>query len=126
MNPKQTGGHLFLFVAFLSMCLQLPQDIHTDLTFGFFGSETNLTLPKCNGLAPINSTCKELSSFCENTTYISGPQSAAAGRENTLRFDPTGNSVICTTNNNYKSICPNKPIWSQTDVICIPVMVLEA
>ncbi len=125
MNPKQGGGYLFLCVSIISICFQLPQDIDTDLTFGFYGSETSLTLPQCNAIAPKNSNCKELSSFCENTPYISGPQSAAAGGENTLRFDPTGNSVICTTNNNYKSICPNKPIWSQTDVICTPVMVLE-
>ena len=31
MIPKQSGGYLFLFVAFLSMGLQLPQDIHTGL-----------------------------------------------------------------------------------------------
>lgn len=95
MNPKQTGGYLFLFVAFLSMCLQLPQDIHTDLTFGFFGSETNLTDPDCNAIAPKLRNCTDLGINCKELPYIAGPQSADVGGVNIMRFDKTGLWIDC-------------------------------
>ena len=125
MNPKQTGGYLFLFVAFLSMCLQLPQDIHTDLTFGFFGAETNLPDPDCNAIAPLQSNCKYQSQKCTDLEYIAGPQSAAAGGVNTLRFDPTGTFTVCTISSVNYSICKPKAIWSQTPGNCTQVMVSE-
>ena len=125
MNPKQTGGYLFLFVAFLSMGLQLPQDIHTDLTFGFFGAETNLPDPDCNAIAPLQSNCKYQSQKCSDLEYIAGPQSAAAGGVNTLRFDPTGTFTVCTISPVNYSICKPKAIWSQTPGNCTQVMVSE-
>ena len=125
MNPKQSGGYLFLFVAFLSMGLQLPQDIHTDLTFGFFGADTNLPDPDCNAIAPKLRNCTDLGINCKELPYIAGPQSAAASGVNTLRFDPTGTFTVCTISSVNYSICKPKAIWSQTPGNCTQVMVSE-
>ena len=127
MNPKQTGGYLFLFVAFLSMCLQLPQDIHTNFTFGFFGSETNLPDPDCNAIAPKLRNCTDRGINCKELPYIAGPQSADVGGVNIMRFDKTGLWIDCRDSKKGGSNPPCYKVepYQQTVGNCKQVKVTE-
>lgn len=125
MFRRTLPGVSILTVCLCSIGLQLPTHVGSGAFFGVFGAEVLPVLdPDCNGIAPKKSSCKELHTACDKIEYTSGPQSAALGGVNNLRFEPTGNSVECTTNQNYKTLCPNKPIWAEkTGVKCIEIKV---
>ncbi len=124
MFRRMFSGMSCLTLCLCSIVLQLPTQVGTSSFFGVFGAETIASMdPECNAIASKWSTCKTLNLKCRSFPYLSGPQSAASGGVNKLRFDPTGTTIPCTLYEPHLPLCPDQPTWSQTPGICTEKMV---
>ncbi len=124
MFRRMFPGVSFLAVCLGSIVVQLPTQTGTSSFLGVFGSEMTASMePVCNGHAPKIRNCRDLNPRCSNTPYIVGPQSVDVGGVNNKRYDPTGNTVECTTSPANKGICPSQPTWSETKAKCTEVMI---
>ncbi len=117
MFRRTLPGVSILSVCLCSISLQLPTHVGGGSYFGVFGAEIVPILdPDCNAIGPKESTCKDINLICSDTPYISGPQSAAPGGVNKMRFDPPGTRISCTDSTMPQNLmkCPKQPIWTDT------------